>query len=77
MSELQSKIMARELSGKWQRPKNIRALAEKEQRNPHLKQIDTPRHTITVDAHRFRKELLQYLPKDWVSKQPARRLVKN
>lgn len=60
-SELQSKIMARELAGKWTRPKNIQALIEQELRYPDFDQIKTPRHTITVDYHRFKKRLLTYL----------------
>jgi len=60
-SELQSKIMARELAGKWKRPANIRELAEKEVRQPDFQQINTPRHTITVDYHKFRKRLLKEL----------------
>lgn len=67
-AELQAKIMARELAGKWKRPDNIKALCEKEVTHPHYKQIDTPRHTITVDFHVFKKQLLKYLPKDYVSK---------
>ncbi|HQS54558.1 MAG: monooxygenase [Bacteroidetes bacterium 24-39-8] len=61
-SELQSKIMARELSGHWKRPSNIRALIQQELDHPDFEQIQTPRHTITVDYHKFRKRLLKYLP---------------
>jgi thioredoxin reductase len=60
-SELQSKIMVRELSGKWKRPANISDLAEREVRYPDFHQINTPRHTITVDYHKFRKRLLKEL----------------
>ena len=67
-AELQSKIMAREITGKWQRPSNTKELCEKEVLQPHYKQIDTPRHTVTVDFHVFKKQLLRYLPKDYVSK---------
>ncbi|EKB48003.1 flavin-containing monooxygenase [Cecembia lonarensis] len=67
-AELQAKIMARELAGKWERPKNTPELCELEVKKPHYNQIDTPRHTITVDFHRFKKELLKHLPKDYVSK---------
>lgn len=67
-AELQAKIMARELAGKWKRPNNIKALCEKEVTHPHYIQINTPRHTITVDFHIFKKRLLKYLPKDYVSK---------
>lgn len=56
-SEQQSKIMAREIAGKWKRPKDMAACIEKEMRNPDFRQINTPRHTITVDYHRFMKRL--------------------
>jgi len=65
-AELQSKIMARELAGLWHRPDNVAALIEKELRYPDFKQIDTPRHTITVDYHRFRKRLLKQLPTNYI-----------
>ncbi len=67
-AELQSKIMARELAGKWSRPSNTDDLCEREVKRPHYKQIDTPRHTITVDYHLFRRELLKYLPKNYIRK---------
>ncbi|MEM9981197.1 MAG: NAD(P)-binding domain-containing protein, partial [Bacteroidota bacterium] len=69
-AELQAKIIARQLSGKWKRPDNIKELVEKETYQPHYKQINTPRHTITVDYHLFRKELLKHLPKDWMQREP-------
>lgn len=68
-AELQSKIMARELAGKWVRPKNIRQLCKREVTHPHYRQIDTPRHTITVDAHAFRKALLKHLPDNYIQKR--------
>lgn len=64
-SELQSKIMARELAGKWSRPMNMKKLIADELKHPDFHQIDTPRHTITVDYHRFRKRLLGQLPKNY------------
>ncbi len=69
-AELQSKIMALELSGKSQRPSNIKELCVKEVTHPHYKQINTPRHTITVDFHLFVKELKKQLPKVYQSKKP-------
>ena len=60
-SELQSKIMARELAGKWKRPSNITQLIDNELKHPDLDQIKTPRHTITVHYHRFRNRLLKQL----------------
>lgn len=62
-SELQSKIMARELAGKWKRPDNIGQLAKHEVQHPDFNQIKTPRHTITVNYHAFRKRLLKELGK--------------
>jgi hypothetical protein len=60
-SELQSKIMARELAGQWKRPANIKKLIEEELKNPDFNQVKTARHTITVSYHKFRKRLLAQL----------------
>ncbi len=56
-AELQSRIMARELAGTWQRPANTAQLALREVQHPDFKQIKTPRHTITVNYQAFRKRL--------------------
>jgi len=69
-SELQSKIMARELSGKWERPADIERKIDLELKHPDFNQINTPRHTITVDFHRFKKRLLKQLPKNHISNEP-------
>ncbi|WP_420576525.1 flavin-containing monooxygenase [Ekhidna sp.] len=68
-AELQAKIIARQLAGKWSRPQNMEKRVEKEVNHPHYNQLNTPRHTITVDYHVFRRQLLNELPKDWVSKE--------
>lgn len=60
-SELQSRIMARELAGKWKRPANIKELAQREVDHPDFNQIKTPRHTITVNYHAFKKRLKEEL----------------
>ena len=62
-AELQSKIMAKELAGKWTRPKKVAALANNEVKHPDFKQIKTPRHTITVNYHSFRDRLSKELAK--------------
>lgn len=72
-AELQAKIMAREIAGKWRRPTDIRRRIERELSRPHYRQLNTPRHTITVDYHLFRKQLLRHLPKDYVRRAPAAR----
>ena len=69
-SELQSKIMARELSGKWERPKDMKKNIELELKNPDFRQINTPRHTITVNYHSFRKRLLKQLPTNYIKNEP-------
>lgn len=61
LAELQAKLMANEIIGKYQRPENIAQRIDKEINQPHYKQINTPRHTITVDYHRFKKELKREL----------------
>ncbi|MFD2565349.1 flavin-containing monooxygenase [Aquimarina rubra] len=71
-SELQSKVLANYLTGHWKMPGNIKKLCEREVTHPHYKQINTPRHTITVDYHKFRKTLLKQLPKNWISKEPLK-----
>ena len=76
-SELQAKIAARELAGKWQRPKNMQQMVEREVNKPHYRQINTPRHTITVDYHVFRRALLRQLPKDYFSKEVKAREKNN
>jgi thioredoxin reductase len=68
-SELQSKIMAREIAGLWKRPQNMAELVKKELKNPDFKQINTPRHTITVHYLKFRERLLRQLPKDFIRKE--------
>lgn len=63
LAELQARIAAKELAGQWQRPANMHSLCEKEVKSPHFKQIDTPRHTITVDYHVFKRKLKKQLRK--------------
>ena len=73
-SELQAKLAARELAGKWTRPSNMASLCEREVTHPHFKQVQSGRHTITVDFHLFVRDLKKHLPKDYVSKEPLKEL---
>ncbi|MDW3190777.1 MAG: NAD(P)-binding domain-containing protein [Cytophagales bacterium] len=68
-SELQSKIAAREIAGKWKRPSNIAELCRREVTHPHIKQVKSARHTITVDYKQFVKDLKKHLPKHYVRKE--------
>jgi hypothetical protein len=79
-SALQAKIMARRMRGKWAAPEDLGAAIEHEMENPDLDQLDTPRHTITVDAPIFRRKLLDELPDDFVEpnkSSAARRRERN
>ena len=74
-AELQSKIIARQLTSQWKRPHNIKELVKKEVKNPHYKQLNTPRHTITVDYHKFRKDLLKELPAEYISREVVKHKI--
>jgi hypothetical protein len=60
-AELQSKLAARHLAGLWEPPGALNALVARELARPDLPQLETPRHTITVDEAAFRKRLRQQL----------------
>lgn len=61
LAELQSRIMARRLRGEWSPPADLEAAIRAELAHPDLPQLDTPRHTLTVDYPVFRRRLLQEL----------------
>ena len=60
-AELQSKLAAKHLKGLWKPKKPIKVLIDAELNKPDVKQIDTPRHTITVDDFAFRERLKKEL----------------
>ncbi len=60
-AELQAKVMARRWTGAWQPPQDLAGAIARELAHPDYPQLDTPRHTITVDYHRFKKRLLREL----------------
>ena len=62
-SEQQSKLLALLMSGKWKRPSNIKELCDREVTHPHMNQIKTNRHRITVDFHLFMKDLKSQIKK--------------
>ena len=70
-AELQSKLAARAIKGLWKRPENMIELCAREVSHPQLRQIKTPRHTITVDYHVFTKKLKSHLPTHYISKSPV------
>jgi hypothetical protein len=58
---LQAKLMARRLLGQWSPPENLDDAIRRELDHPDVEQLDSPRHTITVDYPLFRKKLLREL----------------
>ena len=62
-AEQQSILATLALKGLWKRPSNIKVLCEREVTNPHMKQINTSRHRITVDFHKFLKDLKKQIKK--------------
>ncbi len=70
-AELQAKVLARRWSGAWSPPGDLDALIAHELAHPDYPQIDTPRHTITVDYHRFKARLLKQLSPSWRSTEPV------
>ena len=61
LAELQSKLLARELRGEWKRPDDIRERIAAEDGSLVVRQVKTPRHTITVEYPVFRRRLLEEL----------------
>lgn len=56
-AELQAKLAARHLAGLWTPPGALAELVRRELARPDLPQLDTPRHTVSVDDAAFRKRL--------------------
>ncbi len=56
-AELQAKLVAKHLTGAWQPSANLEDLIASELAHPDVPQINTPRHTITVDDAAFRARL--------------------
>lgn len=56
-AEQQSKLAALALTGQWKRPSDIKKRCAREVSHPHMQQIATSRHTITVDFHVFMREI--------------------
>lgn len=61
LSDFQSKIAARIISGSLKRPANLAKKIQKELKNPHYRFKAHTRHAIEVDYHIYRRELKQML----------------
>ncbi len=62
LSDLQAKLAANMIMGRWNRPEKIGALAEQDSDFIEKEFTRSKRHTIEVHYHRFRKRLLQQIP---------------
>jgi Flavin-binding monooxygenase-like len=60
-AELQAKLAAAHLQGRWKAPPNLSDAIARELSMPDYQQLDTPRHTITVDDLQFRERLKREL----------------
>ncbi|CAM2070661.1 NAD(P)-binding domain-containing protein [Sulfidibacter corallicola] len=76
LAELQAKILARYLVGTWRLPSDLGRAIHAEIHHPDYHQLDTPRHTITVGYHAFRKRLLKHLPAP-IAQVPANKNVRS
>jgi flavin-binding monooxygenase-like protein len=61
LADYQARIAALQIAGRLRRPPDIDARIEHELRVPHWRFDATPRHATEVDAHDFRRELLDHL----------------
>jgi hypothetical protein len=57
LSELQARIVAREIKGTWARPSDIDLRIRRQIERPHFRWAKTYRHAIEVDYHTYRREL--------------------
>ena len=57
LADYQAKIACEEITGSYQRPKDLTAAIAKEISNPHFDFQQSARHSTEVDYHRFRREL--------------------
>jgi hypothetical protein len=61
LAELQAKIVAEEIGGRWSRPSDIEARIRRQIDQPPYRWANSLRHGIEVDYHRYRRQLEQEL----------------
>jgi hypothetical protein len=57
LSDLQARLVAQEILGRWRRPPDIEARIRRQAERPHYSWAQSPRHSIEVDYHLYRKQL--------------------
>jgi cation diffusion facilitator CzcD-associated flavoprotein CzcO len=63
LSDLQAQLVANYIMGRWEWPKNIKKLAEKEADEIARDFLQTKRHTIEVHFHPYARRLNAHIPK--------------
>ena len=63
-SDLQAKLAANYIAGRWALPKNLAELAEKDAEHVSREFLQAKRHSIEVHAHEFERDLKRQIPKD-------------
>lgn len=61
LSDLQARLVAEEIRGRWRRPADMEARILLQAERPHYGWAKSPRHSIEVDYHIYRKQLLSEL----------------
>jgi cation diffusion facilitator CzcD-associated flavoprotein CzcO len=61
LADLQARIAALQITGKFQRPSDIGVRVDRELRSPHWHFDQAPRHSIEVDYHDFHRDLVRAL----------------
>ncbi|MDX2067249.1 MAG: NAD(P)-binding domain-containing protein [Haliscomenobacter sp.] len=63
-SDLQAKLAANYIAGRWVLPKNLAELAEKDAEHVSREFLKAKRHSIEVHAHEFERDLKRQIPRD-------------
>jgi cation diffusion facilitator CzcD-associated flavoprotein CzcO len=64
LADLQGQLIANHITGRYRLPPDMEARIRDENEVRGRTFMDTPRHTIEVDYHPFRRALLREIPKD-------------
>lgn len=64
LADLQSKLAANFILGNWRLPGDVRERIRQDVATIARKYLNTPRHSVEVDYHEHRRELLREIPKN-------------
>jgi hypothetical protein len=63
LADLQARLVAAEIQGRWHRPADIEARIRRRYERPYYRWARSPRHAFEVDYHAYRQELAAELAK--------------